>query len=295
MKKKIKELIISSGGIKGISIIGVLEILNKYYPINKMKYYTGCSIGAIIIMLVNIGYTIEELKNIIFTIHFEIFQELKIINLFEKCGLDEGIKFTHFLSALMIHKNFDKNITFFELFQKTKKILTFVVSNITKGIPEYHNYITTPNMSILLSLRMSSNIPIIFSPIFYNNHYYIDGGLLDPFPFYYNKIKKSKKMGILLFTKHEIDFFKNNASIFISTKINSLQFLIELLKIIHVNYIKKLYKKINKNVIKINFQLHDEKNPLFNNSLDEKNQMYQFGIKQSKKFFKYFKKKFIKN
>jgi len=281
-----QELIISSGGNKGISLIGILNELNNHYPIKKINYYTGCSVGALICVLINIGYTINELNKIIFEINFEIFQDLKIINLLEKCGFDEGNKFTNFLIALITNKKFNQNITFKELYDITNKTLTIVVTNITKGIAEYHNYINTPDLSILLSLRMSSNIPIIFSPIFYNNNYYVDGALLDPFPYFYNRnIEKSKKLGLWLFDKYEINFIKNNNVNFINEINDSFNYSLELLKIIHINYIKKFYKKIPKNVIYIDYDLNNTINT-FNNTLEEKTNMYNIGTKKCKKFFK---------
>ena len=95
MIEKYDELIISSGGIKGISLVGALKKLSYYYPLNKIKYYTGCSIGSLISLLLNIDYTIDEIKNIFLNINFGNFQECKIINLFEKCGFDDGLKFTN--------------------------------------------------------------------------------------------------------------------------------------------------------------------------------------------------------
>ena len=289
---KYEELIISSGGNKGISLIGILNEFINYYPINKINYYTGCSVGALICVLLNIGYTINELTKIIFEINFEIFQDLKIINLFEKCGLDDGIKFNNFLIALITNKNYNQNITFKELFDITGKILTIVVTNITKGIPEYHNYINTPDLSVLLSLRMSINIPIIFSPIFYNNNYYVDGALLDPYPYFYIKnIDKSKKIGIWLIEKYEINFIKNNDIDFINNINNSLNYSVELLKILYVNYIKIFYKNIPKNTIYFDYSLMNI-TTTFNITIDEKKHMYNFGIKKCKLFFrKIYKKK----
>jgi len=71
----LNELIISSGGNKGLAIIGSLDELLKYYPIKNFKYLTGCSMGAFLCFLLNIGYTINELKEILFTMNFEIFQD----------------------------------------------------------------------------------------------------------------------------------------------------------------------------------------------------------------------------
>jgi len=282
------ELIISSGGIKGISLIGALDQLSKNYPINKIKYYTGCSFGTVILLLLNINYSINEIKNIFLAINFGNFQEYKIINFFEKCGLDEGLKFVDFLRATMINKNYNYNITFKELYDLTNKILTITVVNITKGIVEYQNYITTPNLSVILSIRMSCGIPLLFSPILYNNFYYVDGGLLDPFPYFYHK--NTKKIGLWLFDKCEFDFINNSCSKFITDLSDNFKYIIDLLRILYSNYMKKYYKKIPENVIYINHDINTNFGR-FDISISDKLRMYNVGINKTNIFLKKLRKK----
>ena len=286
------ELIISSGGIKGISLIGALNELNKHYPIYNFKYLTGCSIGSILCFLININYTMDEMNDIGLKIDFDTFQDLKLMNFIEKNGLDDGVKMTNLIKAFIIHKNFDPNITFLELYQKTNKILTITAVNITKGISEYHNYLTEPNLSILLSIRMSTNIPIVFSPIIYNNNYYIDGAFLDPYPYYYHK--NIKKIGIWLFEKENIYFLKNNYLENINQSMNnpinnSLNYILNLLNILFLNYMKKYYKKMPQNTIYVD--IYTKNSISFKLDLEEKMKIYQFGIKKCKNFFNLLYKK----
>lgn len=96
MVKVYDELVISSGGTKGIALMGALNNFSDVYPINKIKYFTGCSVGAIICLLLNIGYSINELNDIILKINYDLFQEIKLLNLLEKCGFDDGTKFLNF-------------------------------------------------------------------------------------------------------------------------------------------------------------------------------------------------------
>jgi len=291
--KKYDEIIISSGGNKGIATLGSLTHFSKNYPIHKIKYLTGSSFGAIICMLLNIGYSIDELNDILFKINFMEFQECKIINFINTCGFDEGTKFYNFLKATILNKNFSSNITFNELYEKTNKILTVAVVNITKGITEYHNYQTTPDLSIVLSIRMSSNIPILFSPVIYNDNYYIDGGLLDPFPYFYNK--NLTKIGFWLFDQYEMNFIKQTESVnFINETTNSFNYISNLLRIIHINYIKQYYNKITqklsnkklKDVILIDFEYNSVTFENFDVKFEDKINMLNIGIKKSKQFFK---------
>ena len=41
----------------------------------------------------------------------------------------------------------------------------------------YFNAVTTPNMAISKGIRISSSIPIIFEPVEYDGHLFVDGGL----------------------------------------------------------------------------------------------------------------------
>lgn len=295
MNKIENELIISSGGNKGISLLGSLYEFSKIYPFYIFKYLTGCSIGSIICLLINIGYTMNELYDILFKINFGEFQECKIMNLIEKCGLDEGIKFTNFLKALFLHKNIPFNITFNELFLKTNIVFTTCVVNITTGKIEYHNYLTEPDLSVLLSVRMSANMPLLFSPLLYNNYYYIDGALLDPFPFFCNK--NTRKFGLWLFDNYEYKFTHNLEHNFINNISNSFEYIPNLLRIVHINYLKEFYNKILKkkhdNVIFINIENSNLTPDNFDIKLEDKKILFDLGSNQTKYFFnkKFYKKR----
>ena len=278
---KLDELIICSGGIKAIYIIGCLNNLSKIHPLHLFNYYTGCSAGSIICLLLNIGYNIDDIENII-SIDLKIFQEVKITNLINYGGFDNGIKMNNLFKAFILNRDYDVNITFNELYQKTGKTLTFTTTNITTGKTEYHNYITQPNMSILLSLRMSINIPIVYTPIKYNDNYYVDGALLDSYP--YNYHKKLKKIGIFLISKNDYLFLKNKDSIFVNNIDDTLTYLKNLLSIIYLNNLKNTNKK-NKNTIDI---ITDTNIELYDFNLDEsyKKQMINIGKTSFNKYFK---------
>ena len=217
--------------------------------------------------------------------NLENFQDIKFANLLEKCGLDEGVKYTNFLKALFLNKNIDLNITFKELYLLTNKTLTISVSNVTSGLPEYHNYINTPDMSVLLSIRMSTNIPILFPPILFNENYYLDGALLDPFPYLYIKdISLSKKLGICLFDNYEFNFINNNNTNFITETSNSFNYIINLVKIIHINYLKLNYKKTYRNVIYINYDTNKTLLTADKLTNSEKDEFFNIGIEKAKLF-----------
>ena len=131
---------------------------------------------------------------------------------------------------------------------------------------------------------MSINIPLLFAPILYNNNYYVDGAVLNPFPYKYNTCV-TKKYGLWLFEKYEIDFIKNNNVEFINELGDSFKYIMDLLRIIHVNYIKNFYKKIPKDVIYIDFEFKGIEMNNFELTLEDRKKMFDIGVNKSKLFF----------
>ena len=202
MKDKYEELIIGSGGLSGLSYLGALEILDTFYPLKNFKYLTGCSAGSLICSLLNIDYTINEMKDIVKNINFIDFFEMKLSNLLSNGGFVDTYNLKKLFKSMFITKNIDQNITFKQLYDLTNKILTVNTVNQTLNRIEYLNYENTPNMSVVDGILMSLNIPLICSPINYNNNIYYDGAILDPYP--YDYIRNTKKLGLIVFTEYSL-------------------------------------------------------------------------------------------
>ena len=74
------------------------------------------------------------------------------------------------------------NDTNIYIYNKTQKTLIVTAVCINEKQVYYISHENFPNMSVKLALRMSSCIPILFSPVLYNGKYFIDGGCMDNFP-----------------------------------------------------------------------------------------------------------------
>ena len=60
--------------------------------------------------------------------------------------------------------------------------LTISSFDITNGTLVYFNVDTVPNMPISKGIRMSSSIPLVFEPVEYNGHLFVDGALMRRLP-----------------------------------------------------------------------------------------------------------------
>jgi predicted acylesterase/phospholipase RssA len=183
---------LSGGGIKGFAHIGALNYLELKNHINlsKIKKWVGTSAGAFISFLFSIGYTTTELGEILFNVKFNLLEpDIDVDMLLSQCGVDNGDKIITILKYLLKLKYNIEEITFKEHFELTKKELIITGTNYCKGIGETFDYIKYPNMSVIIAVRISSSVPILFTPVCFNNEYYIDGALTDNFPIKYCNLK----------------------------------------------------------------------------------------------------------
>jgi len=86
------------------------------------------------------------------------------------------------LKKLFKAKNINPNITFIQLYEKTKKSLIITASCLNDKRAYYYSHTTSPNMEILIALRMSISIPVYFVPVKYKGKMFVDGGCIDNFP-----------------------------------------------------------------------------------------------------------------
>lgn len=196
-------IVLSGGGIKGLSTLGALQYLfdNQKLNHNDIKYYVGTSIGSIISLLLLIGYIPIEIVVYLCTNNIlENFKVNKITDILEGKGL---YNFENVRTACekMILNKIDFIPTMKELKDLFGKELIICTYNLTKHKREYVNYSNNPDLSCLDAIRMSSNIPFIFNDFIYNSNEYIDGGIIDNFPLTVlneNKFYNKKAIGINL-------------------------------------------------------------------------------------------------
>jgi len=178
----INNLIFSSGGLRGIAFIGAYKYLYKKKLLNNLKILSGCSAGSIMALLVNIGYDPDKLSKFIIDTNFEDLKDFNYINFIESYGIETGDKLMNHIKILLKDLNYEENITFKQLYELTniKLFINTICINDYKVI--YNSVDNSPDMEILLAIRMSISIPFIFKPVLYNEKYYVDGGLIDYVP-----------------------------------------------------------------------------------------------------------------
>ena len=177
-------LCLSGGGLLCLSFLGTIDILEKNnFNLSLITHFIGTSIGSILSFFYSIGYSTEEIKQFSLEFNFSILErDIELDNLINNFGLNDGNTFVLVFKHFLKEKLDVTDITFIELFKITNKKLSIIGVNFTNNNEELFNYILTPNMSVITAIRISMSIPLVFTPVFYNDCYYIDGCFLNGFP-----------------------------------------------------------------------------------------------------------------
>ena len=182
---KFQNLVLSGGGLLGISYIGLFKYLEEHNLTKDIKIVTGCSAGSIFGTLFALGYTSSEMMTVIKSLNFTDYLKItadSIINFFKIKGLESGKNFILFLKKCIKDKTGNENITFGQILETYKITLLIGVANITTSKFELFGPHTTPDIPIYLAIRTSCSIPFIFEPVVINGNVYCDGGLIDNLP-----------------------------------------------------------------------------------------------------------------
>lgn len=185
-------LLLCAGGGLGWTYLGAYEALLETKKITKLKTIAGISIGSIIAFLFQLDCKIDFLKELILNIKFPEIENCKDTFFFlDNFGFDDGEKVILVLKSL-IKELYDKDdITFKELYDITNINYIVQATNLNKHCLVSFSHETSPDLSIITAIRMSITIPFYYTPIKYNNDYYVDGGVLTSVPHIENLVKEN--------------------------------------------------------------------------------------------------------
>lgn len=202
---QLTHLIIGGGGIKMFALIGAITVIYNKCHMSAITHFAGTSIGSVIALLLSIGFTISEIKTIIWAIPFEKYQSIDFSLFTSEFGTSRAEHIIKLIIAIMKQKNISKDITFKDHYDLTGKYLAINGSNISTCETIIYDYINSPSMCILDAVRISIAYPLIFTPIkSATNDYLIDGGLFEPYLIeLFDNVPIDKKIGVLLHSKQK--------------------------------------------------------------------------------------------
>ena len=248
----IKHIVLSGGGPVGLIEYGILKELTLK---NKLKYENiksiyGTSIGGYIGLIYLLNLDWDWIDDFLIKRPWQNLINFSIndyINLFYTKGFLD-IEFTKkVISPLLFAKDLTIDTTLLDLYKLTNIDLHLFTTNLNKFSKIDLSYKTHPNLKIYEALHMTSCIPLMIKPLYYENNYYIDGGIFVNSPIkecFINEKANINEILLLINDKeNSVDmsnnFYKINNYDFSDTSkyelyedMNLLNFFISMLKII---------------------------------------------------------------
>lgn len=192
-KYHFKNLVFEGGGVKGIAYVGALEVLDKEGILQNIERVAGTSAGAMVAVLIGLGYTADELRDILWSINFKNFLDSSwgIVRdtkrLLNDYGWYKGDYFRNLMADYIKEKTGDGETTFKQLETMRKKGKPFrdihlIGADLSTGFSKVFCAKHTPHVKIADAARISMSIPLFFAAVKGvngDNHIYVDGGLLD--------------------------------------------------------------------------------------------------------------------
>jgi NTE family protein len=180
---KIKTLICSGGGIRGVSYVGVFKRLEEQHYLDlDIKILCAVSAGSIFGLMYILGYTADDMMTEVMAKNFSALRDIQLGNVLTKYGIETGDNIISWIETLMIRKGISKEATFKELYDATNIEFQVCATNISKYTYEVFNYKSQPNMKITKAIRISIGIPFVFTAETYNGDMYVDGGVINSYP-----------------------------------------------------------------------------------------------------------------
>lgn len=212
--KKIKNIVFSGACTKIFLFIGFLKYIKETYPsiLKNLTNYCGTSSGSLIACGLVLGFTIEEMEELLIKLDFSQFKDINsegILSFFDNYGLDNCSKFEKLFRIMIKKKVGDENITFHELYSLTHKTLIIVATNLNRKQTTYFSHKNTPYIKVVDAIIASISLPILYFPKEIDNELYLDGGITNNFAINLFKDKKQETIGALVMSDNKYEKINN--------------------------------------------------------------------------------------
>ena len=183
-----RNLVFEGGGVKGIAYVGALAILEEKGILPQITRVGGTSAGAINAVLLGVGYTREEMLEILLDLDFRSFLDddwgivRDTARVLREYGWYKGDFFHDWIGSLIEKKVGNAHATFNDIHGRGREMY-FIGTNLSTRFSEVFSFEHTPRMRIADAVRISMSIPLFFSAVTSaRGDCYVDGGVLDNYP-----------------------------------------------------------------------------------------------------------------
>ena len=297
-------LVLKGGGIRGIAYTGAIEVLEERHVLQGIQNVAGTSAGAIAATLISVGYTAGEMKELMFGMKVQAFNDGRWFfiggqkRLRKNYGWYRGEALARWVGKALQQKTGHADLTFMQLHQLAQtdsryKDLYVTATNLSLQRAEVFSWRTYPHMAIKTAVRASAAIPLYYSAVLLDSagnivrrpsrtgHYQVlvDGGILENYPiaiFDTGNVPNPHTLGLNLQRPEQIAYGDTTGGL---APYNISTF---------SSYIAAFYNIIIENLNKANSKVHDRSRTIYIStdnmsprvrgmSLEQKTKLYSNG------------------
>jgi len=203
-----RNLVMEGGGICGIAYGGALQVLEEQGVLAGIRRVGGTSAGAIQAALLAVGYSPQQIVDIIDQTPVQRLNDGRFIffggsnRLLKQYGWYRGDQFTQYLSELVAKQTHQPDLTLAQLHQLALaqptlyRDLYTTGTNLTTQRVQVFSYETNPDLRVADAVRISMSIPLYFRAVLLDEQgrvvtrpakgqpvqVLVDGGLLANYP-----------------------------------------------------------------------------------------------------------------
>lgn len=164
-------LCIGPGGTGIFTMAGFLK--RNESALDDVEEISGASAGAILGLFISLGYSMDEIVDILFSANMEKFVKIKVASFFTNFG---------FVDTAPIREEFVRMCRCDPTFAELDKKFHVAAFCLNTSETVYFSRDSHPDMKVIDAVLMSMSVPLIFSTGRFNGYTYTDGGTTEAFP-----------------------------------------------------------------------------------------------------------------
>lgn len=229
-------LALEGGGIRGIAYAGAFQELERLHILDSINKVAGTSVGAVAGSLFCVGYTAEEIKNLMNALNIQTFNDGRWIflggqwRMRRQYGWYRGDALESWLENCFAAKTGVHHLTFRQLHRLALtapncKDLYVTASNLSRQQLTIFSWQHYPEMEVATAVRASMSVPMYFRALCLDSlrrktdaahgDVFVDGGLVMNYPLalFDSGAPNPHTLGLKLERPEQLEYYRNSTAI----------------------------------------------------------------------------------